>query len=143
MKLPIRTRNKNINFSVRMTPLIDVIFLLMIFFIMTIRFVEPEGNLENRLPEKAGQGITDQKSDWEIVRIKIKLVRDGNQFKIYLQERVLNSYDELFSYLELLPDKILIVIEPDLTVPYKYVIGIYNTCLKSEKTNIVFTVAQS
>ena len=143
MKLPIRTGNKNINFSVRMTPLIDVIFLLMIFFIMTIRFVEPEGVLENRLPEKAGQGITDQKNDWEVVRIKIKLVREGNQFKIYLQERVLNSYEDLLSYLELLPDKILIVIEPELTVPYKYVIGIYNTCLKSEKTNIVFTVTRS
>ena len=143
MKLPIRTGDKNINFSVRMTPLIDVIFLLMIFFIMTIRFVEPEGSLENRFPEKAGQGITDQKKDWEVVRIKVKLVRDGNLFKIYLQERVLNSYDDLLSYLELLPDKILIVIEPELTVPYKYVIGIYNTCLKSKKTNIVFTVAQS
>jgi len=143
MKLPIRTGDKDINFSVRMTPLIDVIFLLMIFFIMTIRFVEPEGVLENRLPEKAGQGITDQKNDWEVVRIKVKLVRDGKQFKIYLQERVLHSYDDLLSYLELLPDKILIVIEPELTVPYKYVIGIYNTCLKSKKTNIVFTVAQS
>jgi len=142
MKLPIRSGNKNIDFNVRMTPLIDVIFLLMIFFIMTIRFVEPEGILENRLPEKAGQGITDQKNDWEVVRIKIKLVRDGNKFKIYLQERALNSYEDLLSYLELLPEKILIVIEPDLTVPYKYVIGIYNTCLKSEKTNIVFTVAQ-
>jgi len=143
MKLPIRSGNKNIDFNVRMTPLIDVIFLLMIFFIMTIRFVKPEGILENRLPEKAGQGITDQKNDWEVVRIKIKLVRDGNKFKIYLQERALNSYEDLLSYLELLPEKILIVIEPDLTVPYKYVIGIYNTCLKSEKTNIVFTVAQS
>jgi len=142
MKLPIRSGNKNIDFNVRMTPLIDVIFLLMIFFIMTIRFVKPEGILENRLPEKAGQGITDQKNDWEVVRIKIKLVRDGNKFKIYLQERALNSYEDLLSYLELLPEKILIVIEPDLTVPYKYVIGIYNTCLKSEKTNIVFTVAQ-
>ena len=142
MKLPIRSGDKNIDFNVRMTPLIDVIFLLMIFFIMTIRFVEPEGILENRLPEKAGQGIVDQKNDWEVVHIKIKLVRDGNQFKIYLQERALNSYEDLLSYLELLPEKILIVIEPDLTVPYKYVIGIYNTCLKSEKTNIVFTVAQ-
>ena len=142
MKLPIRTRDKNINFTVRMTPLIDVIFLLMIFFIMTIRFVEPEGILENRLPKKAGQDINDQKNDWEVVRIKIKLVQDGNQFKIYLQERVLYSYDDLRSYLDLLPDKILIVIEPDLTVPYKYVIGIYNTCLKSEKKDIVFTVAQ-
>jgi len=142
MKLPIRTGDKNINFAIRMTPLIDVIFLLMIFFIMTIRFVEPEGLLENRLPEKAGQGITDQKKDWEIVRIKIKLVQDGNQFKIYLQERVLYSYNDLLSYLELLPDKILIVIEPGSTVPYKYVIGIYNTCIKAKKSNIVFTIAR-
>ena len=110
MKLPIRKRDKNINFTVRMTPLIDVIFLLMIFFIMTIRFVEPEGILENRLPKKAGQDINDQKNDWEVVRIKIKLVQDENQFKIYLQERVLYSYDDLLTYLELLPDKILIVI---------------------------------
>ncbi len=141
MKTPVKATRSRISFSIRMTPLIDVIFLLMIFFVMTIRFQPPEGVLENRLPEKGGQGITDQQTDWEVVRLKVKLVPEGKSLKIMLQERTVYSYEALLEYLNLLPDEILIVIEPEPKVPYKQVIGVFNTCIKSNKNNVVFAVA--
>jgi len=55
MKLPLKAHRGPTNLAIRMTPLIDVIFLLLIFFIMTIHFQRPEGVLANRLPEKGGQ----------------------------------------------------------------------------------------
>lgn len=128
-------------FTINITPLIDVIFLLMIFFIMTINLNLAEGVLDNRLPQISSQNIADSPQDWEIVRLKIKLIRSDGRLKIYLQERVVYSYTDLLYYLNRLPEDIQIVMEPNDDVPYKHVIGVYNTCLKSHKRNIVFGVS--
>lgn len=139
MKLRTQAWNPKNRFSINMTPLIDVIFLLMIFFLMTVNFQRPEGVLENRLPEMSSQDSPDSSRDWEMVRLRIETPEEGNQIRIYLQERVLFSYKDLFYYLNQLPEEIMIIIEPENDVIYKYVIGVYNTCLKSRKKNIVFS----
>jgi len=142
MKLPLKAHRGPTNLTIRMTPLIDVIFLLLIFFIMTIHFQRPEGVLANRLPEKGGQSITEQQQ-WEIVRLRIKLsITDGDMPGILLQDRNVHSYEELQGFLTMLPEDVLLVIEPQARVPYRHVIGVYNTCLKAEKNNIVFSMAR-
>jgi len=128
-------------FAINITPLIDVIFLLMIFFIMTINLNLAEGVLDNRLPQISSQNSADSPQDWETVRLKIKLIRGDGRLKIYLQERVVFTYTDLLYYLNQLPEDIQIVMEPNNDVPYKHVIGVYNTCLKSHKRNIVFGVS--
>jgi biopolymer transport protein ExbD len=143
MKLPIKAVDKQVNFSIRMTPLIDIVFLLMIFFILTIQFIKPETVLENRLPTQQDNSITETNEDWETVRLRISFHKDGEELKMYLQERVVVSFDDLLSSLNMLPKKIMVVIEPEAEVPYKYVIGAYNACLKSEKSNIVFAISSS
>jgi biopolymer transport protein ExbD len=140
MKPPLKSSYVGTNFTVRMTPLIDVVFLLMIFFIMTLNFLEPEGVLENRLPETARRTVTDQQKDWEIVHIHLS--DDSARPRIYLQEREINDLKDLLHSLNLLPRDIMIVIDPDSKVAYKHVIDIYNTCLKSKKTNIAFSISR-
>ena len=140
MKQPLKSTYVGSNFTVRMTPLIDVVFLLMIFFIMTLNFLEPEGILENRLPETARHTATDQQKDWEIVRIHVS--DDSVRPRIYLQEREVKGLEDLIHNLNLLPRDIIIVIDPDSKVAYKHVINIYNTCLKSKKTNIAFSISR-
>ena len=141
MKPSYRAADNRLSFSIRMTPLIDVIFLLMIFFLITISFQDPEGVLKNRLPESGGQGVT-EKEDWEVVRLRIKLIiREGEQPTIYLQERLVSTFAELLYYLNQLPEDILLVIEPESKVLYKDVIAVYNTCVKAQKKNIVFAIA--
>ena len=68
-------------------------------------------------------------------------MRKGEKLKIFLQERVVYTYSELLSYLKMLPEEIMLVIEPESTVPYKHVVGVYNTCLKAGKSHIVFSIA--
>jgi biopolymer transport protein ExbD len=137
MKLPVRSTDSGSEFSVQMTPLIDVIFLLMIFFVMTMKFQELEGVIKSRLPEKGDQSFSEYQKDWETVRIH--LATENGRFTIYLQERIVYSQEALLSYLNRLPPQIMIVIEPEAKVLYKHVIGVYNTCLKSKKSNIVFS----
>ena len=142
MKLPLKAHRGPTNLTIRMTPLIDVIFLLLIFFIMTIQFKRPEGVLANRLPEKSGQSVT-QQQDWEIVRLRISLgITDGDMPAVLLQDREVRSYEELYGFLSMLPDDVLLVVEPQARVPYRHVIGVYNACLKAEKHNIVFSMAR-
>jgi biopolymer transport protein ExbD len=124
-----------------MTPLIDVIFLLMIFFLMTINFQKPEGVLDNRLPELGRRSSEDPTKDWETVRLRIQLARAGGELRIHLQERVVSDYEALGHYLDQLPADILIIVEPEDDVPYKHVIGVYNACLKSKKREIVFSIS--
>ncbi|MBT8339649.1 MAG: biopolymer transporter ExbD [Desulfatitalea sp.] len=141
MKLKCQTRNIQNRYGINMTPLIDVVFLLMIFFLMTINFQRTEGALDNQLPRIGSQNATDNAKDWETVRLRIKMIKQSSQMKIYLQERAVFSYSDLIFYLDQLPDDILLVIEPDNEVFYKYVIGVYDACLKSEKQNIVFSMS--
>lgn len=128
-------------FSVNITPLIDVIFLLMIFFVMTMNIQKTEGVLNNQLPEVARPNSSETARDWETVKLSIKMLREANVMKIYLQERIVYTYADLLFYLNQLPADILIVIEPNDNVPYRHVIGVYNVCLKSKKTNIFFSTS--
>lgn len=127
--------------AINITPLIDVIFLLMIFFLMTINFNISEGVLENRLPQAGSQTSDDIPKDYETLKLRIKMIKDQQLLKIYLQERIVYNYDDLLYYLDLLPDDILIIFDPSDNVPYEHVIGVYDTCLKSKKKNIVFSVS--
>jgi len=141
MRLRTRQDDYQKRNSINITPLIDVIFLLMIFFLMTINFNKSEGVLENRLPQTSDQESLEAPVDYEMVRLKIKMIKDGTLMKIYLQERVVFTYEDLKHYLDQLPEDILIIFEPGDNVPYKHVIGVYDTCLKSKKENIVFSIA--
>ncbi len=128
-------------FSNNMTPLIDVIFLLMIFFLMTFNFQKPALILENRLPQIGNEESEDPTKDWETVRLRIKMAKESGGLEIFLQERVVRTYVDLLYYLDQLPEDILLVIEPGDNVPYEHVIGVYNTCLKSHKKDIVFSIS--
>jgi biopolymer transport protein ExbD len=142
MKLPLKAHCGPVNLSIRMTPLIDVIFLLLIFFIMTMQFQKPEGVLANRLPEKSGLAA-EQPQDREIVRLRIRLVIAGGDMpSIFLQDREVRSYEDLHGFLTMLPEDVLLVVEPEARVPYRHVVGVYNTCIKAGKHTIVFSMAR-
>ena len=138
MKVPTKATSDGRRITIMMTPLIDVIFLLMIFFIMTLNFLVPEGVLENRLPDRANAATPDREKDWEVVRIHVARGREGPQ--IYMQERLVSGLPDLLSNLRRLPRDIIVVIEPEPKVAYKHVIGVFNTCVKAKKTNISFTI---
>jgi biopolymer transport protein ExbD len=141
MRLRFQSKHGRRRYAISMTPLIDVIFLLMIFFLMTINFQKPEGVLDNRLPQLGRRSSEDPTKDWETVKLRIQLTRAGSELRIHLQERVVSDYEALGHYLDQLPPDILIIVEPEDDVPYKHVIGVYNACLKSKKREIVFSIS--
>lgn len=141
MRLKSHSQDYQKRNAINITPLIDVIFLLMIFFLMTINFNKSEGVLANRLPQSGTQNTQEIPKDYETVKLRVKMIKDQGTLKIYLQERVVYTYDDLLYYLDKLPEDILIILIPSDNVPYKHVIGVYDTCLKSKKENVVFSVS--
>lgn len=141
MKLKFLRHASEREMAVSMTPLIDVVFLLMVFFLMTINFEKPEEVLAHRLPQLGNEASEDPSKDWEKVELKLTIAREDGQLQLQLQERILTSYEDLHGYLTELPEDIVIIVDAANDVPYKHIIGVYNSCLKANKTDIVFSFA--
>ena len=46
-----------------MTPMIDIVFNLLIFFVMTFKITAPEGDFNVKMPAQAAQGVPDPTAD--------------------------------------------------------------------------------
>ena len=69
-----------------MTPMIDVVFLLLVFFIMTFKIVAPEGDFNIKMPTAAPrQGRIDE-SLLPPLRVRLKSDADGRLDAVYLVE---------------------------------------------------------
>jgi len=64
--------------KLEMTPMIDVTFLLLIFFMCTIEFKTLEGRLSAYLPRDVGQSSAPAEAD-EKIEISIALIAEGTQ----------------------------------------------------------------
>ena len=81
--------------SLSMTPLIDVVFLLLIFFLVATRFEEEERDMDINLPRasEAQPTISPQKELFVNVTKEGEFVVDGRELSLdNLQERLLNAY---------------------------------------------------
>lgn len=66
--------------KMEMTPMIDVTFLLLIFFMCTIKFKTLEGKLSAYLPKDVGSATSDSEPV-EKVEIKLTVLKPGNRLK--------------------------------------------------------------
>ncbi len=141
MKLKNQQRSTSGLLSVSMTPLIDVVFLLMVFFLMTINFEKPELVFDNRLPQLGTANSEDPSKEFEQVELRLEIARQGGRLRLFLDDRTIDNYVDLVGYLTQLPDEVLIIIDAANDVPYKHLIGVYNSCLQAGKQEIVFSIA--
>ena len=56
-----------------MIPFINVIFLLMVFFLLAITWQKAEGVLENRIPQIKTRSDSESSRAWETVSLKMKV----------------------------------------------------------------------
>ena len=69
-----------------MTPMIDVTFLLLVFFMCTLRFQTLEGKLAAHLPKDAGPNTPLQAPDLE-VRVTLEVVEEGTRIPLDAEGR--------------------------------------------------------
>ncbi len=69
-----RPKDGAIKAELQMTSMIDIVFLLLIFFVMTFKIAPQEGDFNIKLPAK-GSGAQDDSSQ---LPIKLRLIADAN-----------------------------------------------------------------
>ena len=146
MRSTSRTREK-VKIQPPMTPMIDIIFQLLIFFLLTPTFQSHEGYLTTNLPRDQGPNPTRQEN---MERIKIELLDEGNEgegVSIILgdTQNLGDNFEGLFAALKDKRDKGLqashpILIAPTMAVRHKFVVRAFDAAVTARFTNIHFAV---
>jgi len=114
-------------FALSLTPLIDVVFLLLIFFLVATEFAEQERELRVMLPEASeAQPLTSKPRE-----LFINVDERGRYF---VSGKTLTP-DELHSALKMAwvnnPGRASVIIRADKRCPWQYVVAAINACLKA------------
>jgi biopolymer transport protein ExbD len=111
-----------------LTPLIDVVFLLLIFFLVSSVFKKEELALLLQLP-KAEQGASDAQQDNKSITVELskdKVAINAKEYPIREVESVLKKFSK----------KSLVNLRVDGTVEYKRLVKVLDTLRKLQLENV-------
>jgi biopolymer transport protein ExbD len=117
--------------DVAMTPMIDVVFLLLVFFVWTASFQVMEYLLPSSLLSAAGTGL-DVEADPERIdfeRVVVHLSWRDNRRAWTVNRRPVESLDQVRQTLEsvaAINSEIPVVLDPEVDVPIGHVIDVYD-----------------
>ncbi|RKY22012.1 MAG: hypothetical protein DRQ55_02375 [Planctomycetota bacterium] len=129
-----------------LTPMIDVVFLLLIFFIVTMKFKVLEGKLETELPKDVG--VNSSPVDELLEKIEIDIQPDKSRphgIKVLVNGRTMPNFETFRGELgrwKKLGDAAGTVTKatlyPSSTINYEQVVKVVDQCLISQLTDITF-----
>lgn len=121
----------------QMAPMVDVVFLLLIFFLVTWNFARNETELDIVVPT-AKEGSESRRSVGEII---LNVKKDGSTI---LNRRSL-SEDELASALtrisSLYPDQ-AVILRGDINTDYATIVKVLDICRSANIWNVAFATSQ-
>ncbi len=135
-----------------LSAMIDVIFLLLIYFVSTVNFTPDEGVLTARLPQGTGQPTTELSPPPQPLNILLSPVGEtGCRIQVQGYPQMPRSFAELAQLLLELqydPERGLrsgafepdnpVVIRPEAGVRWQHVVNAFNAALRARYTNINF-----
>lgn len=121
-----------------MTPMIDIVFQLITFFVFTMKVVEPEGDFNINMPAggapSSGDVVTPD------IKVKLRANPDGSLSGLFLGQRSLGNNDASFKQLNLEVLKLIgtpgnelakdmeVEIDADYGLNFRYVISAVGAC---------------
>ena len=149
--------------ELEMTPMIDVVFLILIFFMCATKFKVPEGSLRSYLPRDRGS----QSAPTILNRgCRVTLVNDEGEIHAWADEKLITndsmgplerergfpgpSEQELMDHMTFrknnytgLSDKGLpVIIDFASDVPWKYVVQVLNICRRLDIADVAFAAPE-
>jgi biopolymer transport protein ExbD len=123
--------------GIQLAPLVDVLMLLLIFFLLTWNAARNENELDVKVP-KASQA---KEKSAPIGDVVVNVKADGN---VVVNRRTLSGPElsELLRNLVQLDENQAVVIRGDETGAYKNVVGVLNICSEAGVTNVAFATAK-
>lgn len=149
-----------------LTPMIDCVFLLLIFFMCSMNFVKSEGIIKSFLPKNRGQGTGTPEIDLSEVRVKLLWYspdtnrptndKDNGEVvlkvgtKIYQNIGSLPDYDQLYadlighreSYKGSGDKGLPVIIDGRKQIPFKHVVYVLNACIKANIVDVTFAAPE-
>ncbi len=124
MAMAVKIKKGNALASLSLTPLIDVVFLLLVFFLVATRFAQEDRELEVQLPSASeARPLTEEPQE-----LFVNIDRDGNYFvsgqrlaaeevEVALRQAVADN-----------PVNQSVVIRADKRVPFDFVVTVMDLC---------------
>jgi len=94
MKVRNVQRHGDEKIELQMTPMIDIVFQLLVFFIMTFKIIAPEGDFSIRMPQDA-PSQSDFEPDFPPIKVRLRASSDGELAGIYFAQRAMEDFEEL------------------------------------------------
>ena len=131
-------------FELKLTSMIDVVFLLLIFFVITASFTVDEGTLLATMPGTT-KGIDPPPP---LVRIDLTSADDGITYSLQVNGQRIDNASALADYMnnrvqagQMAKDD-LVQITPQGEVRWQHVVNVYNACVNAELEQVAFAPHQ-
>jgi biopolymer transport protein ExbD len=123
--------------GIQLAPLVDVLLLLLIFFLLTWNAARTENELDVKVPKASAA----KEKAAPIGDVVVNVKSDGN---VVVNRRTLSPAEltELLKSLVQLNAEQAVVIRGDEAGAYKSIIGVLNICTEAGVTNIAFATAK-
>lgn len=122
--MSVQIRRSSVAGTLSLTPLIDVVFLLLIFFLVTSKFDEEERRLPIELPVATNATPMTQKPR----EVTIDIDREGNFFVNGNAQSIEQVETTLRRAVATNPTNQAVVIRADATVPFQPVVTVMDLC---------------
>ena len=123
--------------GIQLAPLVDVLLLLLIFFLMTWNAARNENELDVKVPKASAA----KERSAPIGDVVVNVKTDGN---VVVNRRTLSSTElgELLKGLVQLNAEQAVVIRGDEAGAYKHIIEVLNICSQAGISNVAFATAK-
>jgi biopolymer transport protein ExbD len=123
--------------GIQLAPLVDVLLLLLIFFLLTWNAARNENELDVKVPKASAA----KEKSAPVGDVVVNVKADGN---VVVNRRTLNAAEltDLLKSLVQLNSEQAVIIRGDEAGAYKNIIGVLNICTEAGITNVAFATAK-
>jgi biopolymer transport protein ExbD len=123
--------------GIQLAPLVDVLLLLLIFFLLTWNAARNENELDVKVPKASAA----KEKSAPVGDVVVNVKADGN---VVVNRRTLTSAEltDLLKSLVQLNSEQAVIIRGDEAGAYKNIIGVLNVCTDAGITNVAFATAK-
>ena len=135
--------------AINVTPLVDIIFCLCVFFMISFKFKQLEGKFDSWLPKgKGSTGAISAENILDEVRVALIWDQDSQRTIRQLRERRVDDDDELATLIKEAHDDWVAMNKPDTPVtidaeagvPWEEVVKVMNICKRNRIDKIEFAL---
>ncbi|MHC5209383.1 MAG: ExbD/TolR family protein [Planctomycetota bacterium] len=125
-----------------MTPMIDVTFQLIIFFICTIKFKTLEGKLETQLPKDVG--VNSAPVDALLDKVEIYIIKDASMTDGFfvalngLKMPSLGTLETKLKQMKAVNPEVKATLYPQKGVDYSMVVKVVDECIRADMLDLTF-----